>query len=301
MRPDNNIALQGGYTFSDPEELIGQLIKVPVDEGQAILRPMIALNPSDLASLGSDLGLYVNRGNVAIAFPIDRYSGAAFAMRPGDFMDVMMTLSLVELDQEFKTAFPNLIQRVDEDALLEGSAFLFEPSLHGRLELIPELNVVAEIIPGSIEGQEEPGAQIPRRVTQLAIQQAEVLWVGTWRDPLELQRAQEEAAAAAAASEAPVPTPTPLPERLERNPDLVILSMPLQDALVLKWAHEVGINTDLALRAQGDSTVFVTSSVTLPQIIEQGALIIPEVGQYGLEPPVDEVPVPAVPPEPPGE
>jgi len=102
-------------------------------------------------------------------------------------------------------------------------------------------------------------------------------------------------------NEEAIPTPTPIPERVEKRPDVVILSLPVQDALALKWARDVGINMNLVLRAQGDRTVFVTTSVTLPQIVEQGGLTIPEVGTVGLEPRADEVSPPSLPPKPPGE
>lgn len=305
QRPNTNVALQGQYTFDDPadELLIGSIAKVNIPRGEAILRPMLAINPTDIGAFGSDLSLYVDQGKVAVAFPIDPLSGAAFAMRPGDFVDVMMTLSLVELDKEFNTAFPNFESRINLLALEEGQSFLFEPGLQGRLELIPELELVAEIVPGSMffegQGEETAGQQIPRRVTQLTVQQAEVLWVGTWRDPRELEKAQDTALEQSASSTQPIATPTPIPERFETRPDVVILSMTAQDALVLKWALETGINIDLGLRAPGDTTVFATTSVTLPQLVEQGGVIIPQVGQFGLEPPINEVIRPFLPSTPP--
>ena len=312
-RPNTNIALQGGYAFTCDqggeeagcEELIqtivGQIAKVNIAEGQAILRPMLALNPTDLGSFGSDLANFIDQGNVAVAFPIDRFSGAAFAMRPGDRVDVLMTLNLIDLDEEFNTPLPNNSARVDQDNLAEGLPFLLDSGLQGRLEWIPELQLTAEIKPRTSAGPdgEEPGVQIPRRATQLTVQQAEVLWMGTWRSPDE-QEAPELAPAASEDETAEVAVaPTPVPERFEDRPDLVILSMPAQDALLLKWALEVGVDIDLALRAQGDGTAFVTTSVTLPQIVEQGGLTIPETGIVGLEPPVNEVPAPSVPLQPP--
>ncbi len=303
-RPANNVALQGQYTFSsvDDSQLLGQIVKVNIPRGEAILRPMLAINPTDIAAFGSDLGLYVDRGKVAVAFPINELTGAAFAMRPGDYVDVMMSLSLVELDQEFHTPLSNLTARVDETALLEGREFVFEPILQGRLQLIEELELVAEIVPGSKDGTSSADIeQLPRRVTQLTIQQAEVLWVGTWRDPRELEKAQEAAAEAAVVGTGtgPLPTPTPLPQRFETRPDVVILSMPAQDALALKWALEVGIRITLALRAPGDFTVYTTTSVSLPQLVEQGGVVVPQPGQFGLEPSVDDVKPPSLPANPP--
>jgi Flp pilus assembly protein CpaB len=200
QRPETNIALQGGYTFAEVSAVVGRIVKVEIPQGEAVLQPMLAVSSTDLAALGSDLALYVDAGKVAVAFPISRFSGAAYAMRPGDLVDVMMTLRTVEIDTEFRTALPNETQRVIESALLAGQAFLFPSTTQGRLEFIPEINQVAEIVPSqsALAGQDfQPGRPIPRRVTQLAIQRATVLWVGTWpgRDESAAPPAADERAA----------------------------------------------------------------------------------------------------------
>ena len=112
--PRTNIALQGGYTFTDTARLIGRIAKVDISRGQSVLSPMLALNPTDIASFGSDLALYVPFGEVAIAFPVDRFNGAALAMRPGDSVDVIMTMRVVGIDPQFGTILPNRIERVIE-------------------------------------------------------------------------------------------------------------------------------------------------------------------------------------------
>lgn len=306
LRPETNIAVQAGYTFGEVEDVAGRIARVPIARGQSVLNSMIALNPSDLATMGSDLALYVEQGRVAIAVPINRYSGAAYAMRPGDLVDMIMSLQFVAIDEEFQTARPNFSQRVDPFALQEGRQFLFERSAAGRLELIPGVNIVATIGPA---GQGEWGygelLQIPRRVTQLTIQQAEVLWVGTWQlggvEATEV-RAQPAAGAqgqaAQAEGQAAVAQPTPEFVRRERQPDMVILSLTPQDALALKWAMDRGIEIDLALRGQGDTTVFATTTVSLPQMVEQGGLTIPERGEFDIHPRADEVDPPSLPPVP---
>jgi len=298
--PRNNIALQGGYTFTDTARLVGRIAKVDVSKGQSLLSPMLALNPTDIASFGSDLALYVPFGEVAVAFPVDRFNGAALAMRPGDTVDLMMTLRIVNIDPQFGTVLPNQVQRIIQSALLDGQPFLFEKDIYGRLEFIPEINQVAAIVPSTIglEGQDfTPGLPIPKRVTQLTVQQAKVLYVGTWTDPRELEQQQIAAQAAAKAGEdgAAGPTPTPIPSRLETTPDVVILSMSSQDALSLNWAMLRGVDINLALRSPGDQTVFVTTSVSLPQIIDQGGLAIPEQSNFDLHPSLVDVEPPALP------
>lgn len=309
LRPDTNIAVQAGYTFNDMEEVTGRIARVPIAEGQAVLNSMIALSPTDLASMGSDLSLYVEQGNVAIAMPIDRYSGAAYAMRPGDLVDVMMSLSVIDIDPAFQAARPNLTHRVDPFALQEGNAFLFDPLTEGRLEQIPGVNLVASIQPSS-EGA--PGyddlLQIPRRVTQLTIQQAEVVWVGTWdesdliADSATDEQTQTQTPGVEGEGE-PALSPTATPEfaRTELEPDIIILSMTPQDALALKWAMDREIDIDLALRSQGDTAVFATTSISLPQLVDQGGLTIPDRGEHDLYPRADEAERPSVPPVPPIE
>ncbi len=305
--PRTNIALQGGYTFTDTTRLVGRIAKVDVSRGQSILSPMLALNPTDIASFGSDLALYVPFGEVAVAFPVDRFNGAALAMRPGDAVDVMMTLRIVDVDPQFGTVLPNQIERVIQSALLNGEPFLFPPVTNGRLEFIPEINQVAAIVPStiSLEGQDfTEGLPIPKRVTQLTIQQARVLYVGTWTDPRDLEQQQIDAQAAARAGGdegAALPTPTPIPSRLETTPDVVILSMSSQDALALNWAMIRGVDIHLALRSPGDQTVFVTTSVSLPQIIDQGGLAIPEQSNFDLHPSMEDVTLPVLPPTNPNE
>lgn len=280
-RPITNIALLGGYTFTDTTQLNGRIARVEIARGQEILNPMITNDPADVGALGSDLGLHVPPGQVAVAFPIDELSGVGLGMRPGDLVDMLVTVQIVEIDPEFRTVLPNDIAIVNQTALLAGEAFLFETFAQGRLEFISELNQIAVIIPkgsggGQLESDFDP---IPKRSTQLFIQQSEVLYVGRYQDPRELDRQQQDAQDAADASvgtDNPLPTPTPIPSRLEDTPNIVILSMSLQDALALKWAREKDVDIDLVLRSPTDNTVFVTTSVSLPQIIDQGALAIPD-------------------------
>jgi hypothetical protein len=167
--------------------------------------------------------------------------------------------------------------------------------------LIPLLNTVGVVGPRLGE------TQIPRRVTQLTVQQAEVLWVGSWLDPADNLNPAFPAEAVLTGEETPVPSeageaavaPEPTQQPFQTSPDIVILSMTVQDALTVKFALETGVEIHLALRSQGDNSVFITTSVSLPQIVEQGILAIPEPGEFGLEPRLDLVPTPGVPDIPP--
>lgn len=323
-RPDTNIVFQENYAIQTLEEAIGKIARFDIAQGQEIHYEMLAINATDMGDMGSDLSLYIDDNNVAIAFPVNQLSGVAYAMRPGDMIDILMTLRLVAIDPEFRTALPNLVQRLIEPELRQNGVFLIEDvTPQGRLEFIEEVGQVAEIVPSSLEliGQDfEAGSPIPKRVTQLTIQRAEVLWVGTWKTQESIL--EEEAAnalqVAPAVTESQEGTPVeedmagancisvftgqviPCPViRRATTPDVVILGMSSQDALALKYAMERGLDIDLALRSQGDNSNFVTASVSLPQIIEQGGLSVPPTADFDLHPRPEDVEPPYLPPTPP--
>ena len=321
LRLVSNIAVRGGYFFGAPEELAGSIVKTDVAQGQEILAPMLALDAADLPEIGSDLALHINNGRVSIAVPVDGLSAASFAMRPGDSVDVLMSFDLIQLDLEFQTPLPNIARLVDEDALEAGENFLFPAVSQGRLELIPEIDRVVEVVPQGISLDSEATSivrQIPRRTSQLTIQQAEVLWLGNWFNDgqggwqgpnnyelaielAELEQLEDDISRLSAEEQESLLLNYGLQaqtlrdqieitrNRVEQlNPDVILLSLPLQDALTMKWAlEEPGIDIDFVLRAQGDQAVFVTTAVSLPQLVEQAGLAIPEPSEFGLEPPIE--------------
>ena len=278
-RPIDNVAIRAGYTYDGIDELAGRIVRMDVAANQEILSSMLALNPTDLTAFGSDLSLYTERGRISIAFPIDRYSGVAYALRPGDFVDVLMTLDLVQVDEEFQSALPNRVARVDQARLEEAQPFLLQEQLDGRLELIQPINAVGLVAPSTAY---DP-IQQPRKVTQLSLQQVEVIWVGNWLDPNQdfMQAYDSRPTLSTAADQPAVPLPK---ERPEDTPDVVILSLTLQDALFLKFAQETGVGLTLVLRAQGDNSTFATTSISLQQLVAQGFLTISPPGIWSLEP-----------------
>jgi len=325
-RPSNNIAVRAGVTIGAIEQVAGSIARTTIPQGKEVLVDMLALSASDIDQIGSDLSLHIQDGRVAIAMPINRFIGAAYAMRPGDKVDVLMSFNMIEYDLEFQNPLPNQVSLVDETALLLNEPFLLPAIAQGRLELVPEIDLVAEVSPRppvnfseGAEGEFTNIEQLPRRVTQLTMQQLEVLWVGSWRSSLEegwigpnnpfLEGADPDAFLPDSVREQlmenygiNVETYGTLQAIVENrraliSPDLVILSMPLQDALTMKWAYdEPGTDLDLVLRAQGDNAIFNTTSVSLPQLVEQAGLAIPEPNQYGLEPYIGTISIPRLEP-----
>ncbi len=102
------------------------------------------------------------------------------------------------------------------------------------------------------------GGQIPRHVTQLTIQNVQVLNVGlrTLPPPTE------------------VVTPTETQTQTVSY-DYITLILPQQDALVLKYLREIGAIVDLALRNPEDQALVSTEAVTLEYILRRFNIPVP--------------------------
>ena len=263
----------------------------------------------DIAGVGSDVALMAPNGRVVIAFPLpsfedDPTAAVAYALRPGDHIDMIVSLSLVDLDEEFHTLLPNTTQLLDLEALSEAEegTELIEFTT-GRIEQGP-LGLTFNIIPGEDQ-------QRVRVVTQLTVQDAIVMRVGRYPTleeellnldaqmsptptPIPPTLTAEEAvatatpapaAAAGAQQQAPEATPEPTPKPV--MPEVIVLAVEPQDALVINFAWGINADVHFALRAVGDEAVrHFLEPVTLQYLMEQYNIAVPPKLQYGIEPPV---------------
>jgi Flp pilus assembly protein CpaB len=212
-----------------------------------------------------------------VAFPIDRQSSVAYALQEGDFVDVLMTVSFIDLDPEFQTILPNkfaFIERtLDQDTGIE-TVRVGEEVEDGRfvieIEEFPALEWARE-------------AQRPRRVAQLTVQSAKVVKVGPWL---------EEPPPPVVDGEAPPPEPLP---------DIVSLAVLPQDALVLLWARQTEARMELALRAAGDEKENHSSeAVTLQYMLTRFNIAVPPKLEFGIDKSAILLPTPTpLPPPPP--
>jgi hypothetical protein len=164
------------------EDVIGRTTRVDLIRELPILASMLVEEQA-----GSSAALQIPEGSVAYAVPVQRYSSVAWALQPGDYVDMIISLLLVDLDEEFQTIQPNqgncLSPSEDPACVGMGGAM-------GRLEVMPN---------GWLVNLRPNESQRPRLVTQLTIQNALVLRVGDW--PIEGEQPAF-----------PTPEPTPVPE-----------------------------------------------------------------------------------------
>jgi pilus assembly protein CpaB len=268
---------------------------------------------------GSEASLYIENGMVAVSVPINRLSSVSYGLRPGDRVNVIVSLLFVDLDTQFQTVLPNFSSAVIapgpaivvsfSEESTDGSAESVTVSTNellqtltaqivaggtvspiGRLDLDPTLGQPFYIVPSE--------TQRPRSVSQTLIQNAMVLQVGTFKLEDELAAEEAAAAAAAAAAEEPVAEgeeaaapaqPVIVP------PDVITLVVSYQDAVTLNYLILNGAKLSLAMRHSEDATITETEAVTLQFLLDQYNIFVPARQPYGLQPRLDQLLFPALP------
>ncbi|MGB9593601.1 MAG: Flp pilus assembly protein CpaB [Anaerolineae bacterium] len=195
-----------------------------------IIQAKMIASPSELAAGEGPASVLIPAGMVAYPFPIDELSGVSYALKSGDRVDVLITFRFLQVDRETQVAFP-----LDRNQ------------------------------PGDIQG-----VQIPRLVSQLTLQNIEVLRVGSWYVPPTQPTTQQPGQQ----NQAPA-TPPP--------PAVVTLLMPQQDALVLQFAKEAKATIELALRNPNDQEMVTTQSVTLDYMLARFNITVPILRDESLE------------------
>ncbi|MBN1890197.1 MAG: Flp pilus assembly protein CpaB [Thermoflexales bacterium] len=245
------------------DKAMGQYVRFDLPSGVPILPGMLAATLGELAGV-SDLPLKILPGKVAVALPVSRLSSVAYALMPGDHVDVLASFWVIGLDEEFQSE-------------LQNNMILIVPAKE------EEINFV-QFNPGGREGSplfgygtlEHPsGKQYPRVVSQLTVQNAVVLGVGDWLS-----------------QGAPAATPVPQGGQSQQTeetgpsgPDIVTLIVDPQDALVIKFLRETGAVIDLALRSAGDKEgQFSTEAVTIQYMFTRFQMAEPPKLPYGVVP-----------------
>lgn len=293
--------------ISGPDEeglstrVIGRIARQDIGRGVPITEAMITEEPGDLLTSGSDAALAISAGQTAIAIPMNRLSGVAYAMRDGDFVDVLITLMLVDVDPDFQSVLPNQstlltapggTEEFPAPSLTVGvgevsyaGEQLLQPVIFGKVETDEEIGQPTHLIP-----QEN---QRPRAVTQRIVENAQVLHVGTFalEDDVEgeIVPAPEEGVGA------PPPQQAPGEVGGVTEPDIISLIVSPQDALVLNWAIRVGAPLTMTLRSPDDPEATSTDSVTLRYLIDSLDVTVPSKEPYSLEPPLSELIEPVLP------
>lgn len=237
--------------FEDPKAVIGKVARTDIPRQKPIVPEDLTEQPAEVARRGSAAALFVPKGKVAFAFPVDEAAAVAFNLAPGDRVDILVTFSFV-IYQQLKS--PKIL---DED-LARRAIALGMPA--------PEAVNLAT-------SELKPEPQMVDRISQIVLQNVEVLTVGAFEPPVTMRPTP-------AATPAPGPTPTPTPR--PRQQYIVLLVDP-QDALVLQWLRESGAVVDFALRNPTDNQLVRTDPVTLEALMARLGITLPPAGNFALQ------------------
>lgn len=245
--------------------------------GMPVIEGMLT-TAGPLTAIGSDAALQIPEGKVAYAMSLAGNASVAWALRSGDHVDVLISLLIVDIDEDYQTTLPSRKITCLTGISPEGSLTVQCTEVPvGRTEFLPNGAV-------TIEGPR--GAQQPRMVTQMTVQDAVVLQVGMWPEEtaMALKHPEPTAVPVEAEGEGEAPPPTPIPP--QPLTQWVTLAVSPQDALVLKYSEEVGASMDLVLRPAGNTARFSTQAVTLQYIFAEYGIEAPPKLPYGVTPPV---------------
>ncbi len=282
-------AVPGEAVFArDPTQValvVGSRARITIARGMPIFTTMIVRSLADISPTGSDAAAQIPPGFVAITMPYNRITGVANGVKDGDYINVLASWAVVDIDQDFQTILPNKTTNVI-------------PSGSGSAEIPPGLYPFVVGAQGGPVGKGQTddtvkqdfyvvpseAQQRSRLVTQAIIQNALVLHVGDFPEnsPFLLPPPTPSPDPALTPSPAPPPTSTPLP------PDTITLVVSPQDALVLNYIinlavrYPAAVNMTYVLRSAGDTTLTETESVTLQYMFERFKIALPQKLQYGL-------------------
>ncbi len=277
--PEENL-VQGTF-MTDLQSVLGSRAKYDLDPGVP-LTPAVLIQPAG----GSVASFDVPKDFVAMSIPITRLTSVANSLAAGDHVMVVGCMMLVDIDPEFQSKLPNLTGIVNgpytnpesgASVLTMGVEPANSGSYQGRTEVDPTLNQPVYSIPS------EP--QRPRLVCQTVIQDAVVLRIGTYTEPVVAQPTVAPQPVAEGEEAAPEPTAIPMP-------DLISLVVSPQDAVAVNYMMLAGIKLNLALRNPTDTNPIVTDAVTQQYLMDQKNIPLPAKLPYALEPRMDGLVLP---------
>ncbi|HEY4689845.1 MAG TPA: Flp pilus assembly protein CpaB [Anaerolineae bacterium] len=239
-------------TFDDVRNLIA---RTDILFNQPLTDVMLTNDRAQLTARGGDAALLIPNDKRAIALPIDQLAGVGYAIQPGDHVDVLVSLWLLDTDRDGQYA-----------------AYLFNRNLSDELiaaGMQPDAAVQAAI---QLTTRDK---SFPRLSSQLILQNLEVLSVGDWREPTPLPRFTPGVPQPAAASPTPVAPPGATPTGTPARPNVVILIVSPQEALILQWLRESDAIIDLALRGGSDLAPVDTGTVTLQYLFDNFNVTLP--------------------------
>jgi pilus assembly protein CpaB len=258
---------------------IGLYARQDIYQGETLTTDTLVGDPRLIGTENYGPSSLVPPGWVAMAIPTDRLASVAYGVKPGDVIDIMLTFTLSAIDQEFQTLLNNSatfflqesVSGGSEEGAVSASIFVIDP--YGRFEQVATGDL-AHIAPS-----EDTQRPVP---VSVILQAGRVIEVGAYQPPLPAMP--------------PTPTPdpdaaTPTPSGAQATatpapPDVVLIALPPQQQLFLKYAVETDADIDLALRGVNDAQLYSVQQVDILYLLEQFNIVVPPDANFtigGLE------------------
>ena len=250
--PENSVPPGAFNNLDDVQNLIA---RTDILFNQPLMDVMLTNDRAQLTSRGSDAALLIPNDKRAVALPTDQLSSVAYALQPGDHVDVLVSLWLTDADRNGQYASYMFNRDLSDEFIAAG--------------MQPETAVQTAI---QLTTRDK---SFPRLSSQLILQDVEVLSVGEWTQPTPIPRFTPGAPGVEpptpTLAAAPGATPTATPPR----PSVIILVVTPQQALILQWLRESDAIMDMALRGANDFAPVDTSTVTLQYLFDNFNVTLP--------------------------
>jgi Flp pilus assembly protein CpaB len=159
----------GNNVITDVQEAVGLYARSDIYQGQTLTKDILVRDLRQVAEEEVGPSSLIPPGFVAQAVPMDRLSGVAYGMSEGDYVDIMVSFVLKEIDPQFQTLLENSISFYLRDE--EGNPIILVVDPYGRFEELPT-GEKTHIAP----------SENPRRpiLVSMILQNAKVIQVGEW-------------------------------------------------------------------------------------------------------------------------
>lgn len=280
--------------YTNKADLNGMYARYPILQGVPITDSMVSFSPGNVNLPGSTWSPFIPQGLTAISIPITRLNSTAYGIRGGDYINIIVSILLVDVDSSYQTILPNYTAMIESAGYLPDQLPILtaritsggEGSGLGRAELDPTIEQPFYIVPSEV--------QRPRLVTQMIMQNIQVLHTGTF--PLPGEQVSEQLMAPVDETQGTVQPQTEGQGGPVQHPDIITLMVTPQDAVTLTYLIFSGAEITLTLRNPNDQAIAQQpEAATLQYLLSQYNIPVPAKLPYALDPRINVLEHPILP------
>ncbi|MBN2085660.1 MAG: hypothetical protein JW748_10605 [Anaerolineales bacterium] len=252
--------------MTEMSAVVGKRARIDLRRGEPVFSSQVVESGTLVSDKASATALKIKPGKVAIAVPMSRLSGVAYAIGNGDHIMIIASLLYINIDAGFQTDLPNNMILVGID--VEGKVTFLEVRGGRVFKESPLSDVLLATYYTPIE------LQRPRLASAIVVSDARVLNVGT-------------ISTATVAVTTPLPGEAPAATVPTAAPDILIIEVTPEEALAISFIIRLHADLTYALRSAGDTAVFSVPSMDLKRLMDDFKIDLPPNLSYGTVPRID--------------